>query len=138
MGIENYYEQSSIATMEKVILAENITIKALDVPIKGKFYMPVVQPTTKRYDSNGKMVKASTTNIGGAKTSNYIDLLIPAHLILPFTKPTIKEITVPKVGKIKVLATTGGSIPSGTEFIVEYLGGEKKLDKIIIVGVIPK
>lgn len=137
MGAENYYEQDVVSTLEKILLAENVTIKALDKAIKAKFYMPVIQPTTKRFDAYGKVVKASTSVVKGSLTSNYIELLIPPTLLLPFMKPAIKQATIAKLGKVNLITVGAGVIPAGTEFIVEYLGGEKKLDKITIVGVIP-
>ena len=137
-AVQNYYEQETVSTLEKIMLAEDVNIKALDKAIKAKFYMPVVQPTTKRYESNGKVTKATTTITNGSLTSNYIDLLIPPEMLLTFMKPVIKTATIAKLGKVNLLTVGTGKIPAGTEFIVEYLGGEKKLDKITIVGVIPK
>lgn len=138
MAAENYYEQSTVSTVEKIILAENVSIKALDKAIKAKFYMPVVQPTEKRYEANGKVVKASTKVVNGSLTSNYIELLIPPHVFLSYMKPVIKQATIAKLGKVNLICVASpGTIPAGTEFIVEYLGGEKKLDKITIIGIIP-
>lgn len=148
MNEMNYYEQASdnIQTIEKAILAENLTFSNLEA-VEGKFFIPSTTPGV------------DTENIVNKKTtkytqSNYVELTIPPHILLMFMKPrlvSIKDLkhspkkcgdesielnhTLTGINYILGFSSNKFTIPKGTEFLIEFLGGHMEIDHISIVGV---
>ena len=60
----NYYEQDFQTSIEKAILAEDLYFSTID-NIQGKFYLPVMMPTS-------EIDKPVTKTNAPQKTSNYI------------------------------------------------------------------
>lgn len=143
----NYYENDSIQTIEKAILAEKLVFTGL-APVEAKFFIP---STTPSLETSGN-AKVSTS--GKYTQANYIELVIPTQILLMFTNPKLIEIEDIKHNPSKcgvdcselkhtstsckyVLGFTSNkfTIPKGTEFLVEFLGGDMKIENMVIVGV---
>jgi hypothetical protein len=128
----NPYEQSIFSTIERAILAEDVKFTKIKNLI-GKFYIKVMTPTVDTTNVTLRSAKNITNK-------NYITLVIPAYMLLPFMKPTIETITYMKSEKasakktIMSFKTTTFTIPKGTKFLVEALGGEVEADKFHIIG----
>lgn len=147
---ESFYEQSSFNSIEKVILAEDIKFTEVK-DITAKFYVPVMTPTE-------NMNKARNRTTDSYSMSNYINLKIPAYLLLSFMSPKIETIEHdPKIcssecgfaKEQKHKGTKGNkyfltfeknsfTIPKGTTFLIAFLGGYLAIDKTYIIGLIPK
>lgn len=143
----NSYEDNDIKTLEKAILAENVTFTGLE-PIKAKFFVPSTTPGVETVD-------AKTKNAGKYSQSNYIDLVISPQILLMFMNPKFVPIESIKHNPSKcnaegcttlnhtssnckyILGFTANKfiIPKGTEFLIGYLGGLVEIDKIAIIGV---
>ena len=141
-GIEN----DNIQTIEKAILAENLTFSTLEA-VEGKFFIP---STTPSMDSDNATAKKSNKYT----QSNYIELVIPPHLLLMFMKPQLVPVqnikhnpskctTDSSILNHKILginyilgfSTNTFTIPKGTEFLIDFLGGDMEIDKISIIGI---
>ena len=159
-----YYENDDIPTIEKAILAETLKFSTLE-PIEGKFFIPATIPSIDTEELTTKKNAKYTE-------SNYVELVIPPHLLLMFMKPQIVPVTdfidklkhIPekceeeceelghkitgnkiefvKYGpcrnKIKYVLgfeSNSFSIPKGTEFLIEFLGGHMEIDHMAIIGI---
>lgn len=132
------YEQNSVNTIEKVVLAEAVKFSLPSKHILGKFNIPLMMP-------NAKSGSALSNPNGRYKSSNYVQLYIPKHLLWSFIKPTF--ITIPtsdsdstvktkKLPPLKALSIPESTtIPKGTIFLAEYLGGKKDITMLRIIGV---
>ena len=144
----NYYEQAgdNIQTMEKAVLAENLTFYTLEA-VMGKFFIPSTTPGIETENATNKKTRKYTQ-------SNYIELAIPPHILLMFMKPKIipvKDIkhnpnvccdecdemrhTITGANYILGFNSDKFTIPKGTEFLIEFLGGHMEIDHIAILGV---
>lgn len=145
----NYYEQASdnIQTIEKAVLAENLTFYNLEA-LMGKFFIPSTTPSIDTENVMNKKTRKYTQ-------SNYVDLVIPPHILLMFMKPKIvpvKDIihnptecggenctemrhTITGINYILGFDSDKFTIPKGTEFLIEFLGGHMEIDHIAILGV---
>jgi hypothetical protein len=124
----NYYNSEFYPCIEKAILAEDITFTSID-DIKGKFFIKVLTP---QVDTNGSITKiiprvSSNTN----QNTNYVELRIPQYMLFQFMTPKIdsKGYMYFSLNKKKTF-----TIPKGTTFYVEFLGGDPLISKIIIIG----
>lgn len=131
----NPYEQTTFSTIERAILAEDVKFTKVK-NLKGKFYLKVMTPTVDTTVISLRSTKAITNK-------NYITLIIPAYMLLSFMKPTIENVsftqgtgssakTVKKI--MMTFKNTTFTIPKGTKFLVEALGGEVEADRFHIVG----
>ena len=134
----NYYEQDFQTSIEKAILAEDLYFTTID-NIQGKFYLPVMMPTS---DIGKPVIKSNAPQ----KTSNYIKLNIPGYILLQFMIGSITSLQVDKT-KLSVSGKNGSKmtlmfktnkfkIPKGTVFLVGFLGGEFTIEKTCIVGLL--
>ena len=134
----NYYEQDFQTSIEKAILAEDLYFTTID-NIQGKFYLPVMMPTS---DISKPVMKSNAPQ----KTSNYIKLNIPGYILLQFMIGSITSLQVDKT-KLSVSGKNGSKmtlmfgtnkfkIPKGTVFLVGFLGGEFTIAKTCIVGLL--
>lgn len=134
----NYYEQDFQTSIEKAILAEDLYFTTID-NIQGKFYLPVMMPTS---DIDKPVIKSNAPQ----KTSNYIKLNIPGYILLQFMIGSITSLQVDKT-KLSVSGKNGSKmtlmfetnkfkIPKGTVFLVGFLGGEFTIEKTCIVGLL--
>ena len=134
----NYYEQDFQTSIEKAILAEDLYFTTID-NIQGKFYLPVMMPTS---DISKPVMKSNAPQ----KTSNYIKLNIPGYILLQFMIGSITSLQVDKT-KLSVSGKNGSKmtlmfgtnkfkIPKGTVFLVGFLGGEFTIEKTCIVGLL--
>lgn len=157
--MSNYYDDifdSKAYSIEQATLAEDLKFSELK-PVEGKFYLKVLTPMV-----NSKEVSVrSKANITSA---NYITLPIPTYLLFQFMNIEVKTIKIPtkmdpeygnptKFEEYNVLCCASGTvaentkstantqgiytIPKGTIFLVEFLGGHADTDKIFIVGISP-
>jgi hypothetical protein len=136
----SFYEKSEFASVEKAVLLEDIKFKfpfngsVEDEDgeefkgIKGKFCISALTP-------EAKTDEASEKSRGTVNTSNYVLLAVPKYLLYNFIDFSYKYITIDdeKYGPFLV-GPKSCVIPKGTSFLVEFLGGELKLDKISIIG----
>ena len=134
----NYYEQDFQTSIEKAILAEDLYFTTID-NIQGKFYLPVMMPTS---DIDNPVTKSNAP----LKTSNYITLNIPGYMLFQFMIGSITSLQV-DVTKSSVSGKNGSKlalmfgtdkfkIPKGTVFLVGFLGGEFTIEKTCIVGLL--
>ena len=84
----NYYEQDFQTSIEKAILAEDLYFNTID-NIQGKFYLPVMMPTS---NIDKPVIKSNAPQ----KTSNYIKLNIPGYILLQFMIGSITSLQVDK------------------------------------------
>lgn len=134
----NYYEQDFQTSIEKAILAEDLYFTTID-NIQGKFYLPVMMPTS---DIDKPVIKSNAPQ----KTSNYITLNIPGYMLFQFMMSSVTTLqvssTAEKVSGVngnKLVLTFGGTkfkVPKGTVFLVGFLGGEFTIEKTCIVGLL--
>ena len=134
----NYYEQDFQTSIEKAILAEDLYFTTID-NIQGKFYLPVMMPTS---DIDKPVIKSNAPQ----KTSNYITLNIPGYMLFQFMNGSITSLQVD--GTTSSVSGKNGSkmalmfgtdkfkIPKGTVFLVGFLGGEFTIEKTCIVGLL--
>ena len=134
----NYYEQDFQTSIEKAILAEDLYFTTID-NIQGKFYLPVMMPTS---DIDKPVIKSNAPQ----KTSNYITLNIPGYMLFQFMIGSITSLQVD--GTTSSVSGKNGSkmalmfgtdkfkIPKGTVFLVGFLGGEFTIEKTCIVGLL--
>ena len=148
MNEMNYYENANdnIQTIEKAVLAENLTFSALEA-VEGKFFIPSTTPSIETENATTKKTNKYTQ-------SNYVELVIPPHILLMFMNPKLVPITnikhnpsqctpesstlnhtITGVNYILGFATNKFTIPKGTEFLIEFLGGHMEIDHISIVGI---
>lgn len=137
-NIANYYEQDFQTSIEKAILAEDLYFTTID-NIQGKFYLPVMMPTS---DIDKPVIKSNAPQ----KTSNYITLNIPGYMLFQFMIGSITSLQVDgttssvsgKNGSKMALmfGTNKFKIPKGTVFLVGFLGGEFTIEKTCIVGLL--
>ena len=134
----NYYEQDFQTSIEKAILAEDLYFNTID-NIQGKFYLPVMMPTS---NIDKPVIKSNAPQ----KTSNYIKLNIPGYILLQFMIGSITSLQVDKTN-LSVSGRNGSKItlmfratefkrPKGTVFLVGFLGGEFTIEKTCIVGLL--
>ena len=134
----NYYEQDFQTSIEKAILAEDLYFNTID-NIQGKFYLPVMMPTS---NIDKPVIKSNAPQ----KTSNYIKLNIPGYILLQFMIGSITSLQVDKTnlsvsGKngskmTLMFGATEFKIPKGTVFLVGFLGGKFTIEKTCIVGLL--
>ena len=129
----NYYEQdstSSYNTLEKVVLAEDVHFSKI-INVAGKFYYNAMSPNEDK-SSPKDNIKESKSNI---KKSNYVSLIIPADLLFAFVEPYFKRLKIDGMFyNVLIADSTEFTIPSGTVFIAELIGGRLELEKLSIVG----
>lgn len=147
-----YYENDDIPTIEKAVLAETLKFSTLEA-VEGKFFIPATTPSID--------IEELTTKKNAKYTeSNYVELVIPPHLLLMFMKPQIvpvadfvdklkhipekceeeceeldHKITGNKIKYVLGFESISFSIPKGTEFLIEFLGGHMEIDHIAIIGI---
>ena len=134
----NYYEQDFQTSIEKAILAEDLYFTTID-NIQGKFYLPVMMPTS---NIDKPVIKSNAPQ----KTSNYIKLNIPGYILLQFMIGSITSLQVDKTNlsisgrngskMTLMIGDTEFKIPKGTVFLVGFLGGEFTIEKTCIVGLL--
>ena len=130
----NYYESDpnkDYNTLEKVILAEAVSFSSASSPIKGKFFYSVMTPENDSTDPQ------KSTDAMGNQTTNYVELMIPASLLVMFMSPYVKRL---KDGdgaehNYMLCPSTGFTIPKDTVLVAELIGGKLELEKLTIVGV---
>lgn len=152
MNEMNYYEQDDVQTIEKAVLAETLEFSKLEA-VEGKFFIPSTTPSIETKEMSAKQ-------IGKYTESNYMELIIPPHLLLMFMKPQIvpveefvkqiehdpekcgescnklsHKIVDNEIKFILGFESNEFSIPKGTEFLIEFLGGHMEIDHIAIVGI---
>lgn len=124
----SFYENDSIISTEKAILAEDLEFTELK-NIPGKFYIPVLTPEVDiESDINSR-------NYGAYQQSNYVNLIIPANLLIMFMNPSIERINGPINNYCLTFPTNKFIIPKGTVFTINFIGGSIRLDYITITSV---
>lgn len=139
--MSNYFEQQQINTVERVVLAEDISLPEISTEpltlqylethneyklacneykdITAKFYINIMTPmvdkkSTYSVNSNSPIMRGhNNLETGKYKSTNYIKLTIPKYILLNFTK----------------------TIPKGTEFLIASVGGSIDLEDIRIIGI---
>lgn len=148
----NYYEQEDVQTIEKAVLAEALKFNRLEA-VEGKFFIPSTTPSIDTEEMSSKKTSKYTE-------SNFVELVIPPHLLLMFMKPQIvsledivkqlnhdpntcgndcNELKHKMIGnKIKCILGFEQDtwvVPKGTEFLIEFLGGHMEIDHIALIGI---
>lgn len=127
----NFYEHNEFKAIERAILEEDIIFTSLD-NLVGKFYIPSMMPSVDISEG----VKLQTN--GKYQTSNYVCLTIPAYIVMQFILPSLTNInTTDTTINLEFSKNTEYTIPKGTEFLIEFIGGFMAIDKTCIVGVLP-
>lgn len=137
--MENYYEQETYPTIERAILAETVTSEGFK-DVKGKFFLKVMTP--------GVQTQTVDTKIeNGVQSSNFVELTIPAYLLLSFANPRIEPMGhTPNDGEYDHKAESGNScvltlsasnitIPKDSIFLVEFLGGNMEISSAAVIAV---
>ncbi len=136
----SYYEQNNQCGIEKAILAEDVKFTTID-NVQGKFFLPVMTPTA------DVSAKAKVSTNGARTTANYVTLNIPGYMLFQFMVPSVSQIQTKKT-KDQVIGTKNSykltllfgkdsfTIPKGTVFLVEFIGGDFTIDKTCIVGLL--
>lgn len=122
----NFYEADSFPAMEQVELAEDIIFET-PTDIEGKFYMKLMTPSA----NTDKIIER---NENGIEKANYILLTIPAYLVLSFMMPYAKMMPH-SYGYTLVYTRDQFTIPKGTKFLVSFVGGVLRLERLSIVGI---
>lgn len=122
----SFYEDNEIETIEKAILAEDLNVNITDNTVIGKFYVPVLTPELDT--SEIKEIRKA-----GYETSNYISLPIPRYLLIHFAP--FELVKLDNIDKPVITLNDEFVISKGTEFFIEFLGGEIEIDKINIIGI---
>lgn len=148
----NYYEQEDVQTIEKAVLAEDLKFNKLEA-VEGKFFIPSTTPSIDTEELSSKKTSKYTE-------SNFVEIVIPPHLLLMFMKPQIipledfvkqlnhdpktcgdgcNELNHKMVGsKIKSILgfeQDNWVVPKGTEFLIEFLGGHMEIEHIALIGI---
>lgn len=135
----DYYEQNNddIRSIEKAVLAQDVSFNAI-TPLEANFFIPSITPGM----DTDQIIEEAGSNY---TKSNYIPLVIPPHFLLLFMN--LKLVPISSIddsngdshscstGYFLGTTTTQFKIPKGTEFLIEFLGGNMEIDKISIVGV---
>ena len=145
-----FYEQQRYTTLEYASLAEDLEFSTIEDTM-GKFFVKVMTPSVETEEIEVKKVD-------GIESQNFVELIIPAYMLLSFVgKIRIQQLRIkhvpdkcpncPVVLKHKILNTFKYQffvkkakyvIPKGTVFLITFIGGELKLNNIVIVGVAPQ
>ena len=135
----NFYENGNYSAAEKATLAETVTVNGLK-PVKAKFFVKVMTPAMETEDPEVKYEN-------GVQNSNYLEMFIPAHLLLSFADLTLESMVhMPDDGEYdhngdsgnKIFITSGSSsitIPKGTEFLIQFVGGSINSGAAAIIGI---
>lgn len=124
----NFYEADSFPAMEQVELAEDIIFET-PTDIEGKFYMKLMTPSA----NTDKIIER---NENGIEKANYILLTIPAYLVLSFMMPYAKMMPHSYGAHYTLVYTRDQfTIPKGTKFLVSFVGGVLRLERLSIVGI---
>lgn len=126
----NYYNANSFPSIERAIVAEDIRFSNINAPIIGKFFIKVLTPGI---DTSEPMER----NINGVIQTNYFTLAIPPFLVLQYMNPHVSKINDKEFSLSFNLKDEEFIIPAGSVFFVEFLGGDIRLEKIIIVAAYP-
>lgn len=140
---KNYYEQQKVPSIEKVILAENITLPELPSEeltleyfkyhsvyklamneyndIKAKFFMPVMTPMK----DQEKVVEEDNTSPSSKGQLGESSLQTDGY-----STSNCIELVIPKY----ILLEFVGTIPQGTEFLMASVGGNLNVSDMRIVG----
>lgn len=124
----NFYEQKTFPAIEQVELAEDLNF-TVPVDIEGKFYMKIMTPSV----STDEIYERKEN---GLERANYIILKIPSYILFSFMTPYAKF--APNSlggGNVLVYSTDKFTIPKGTKFLVEFVGGILRLEHLAIVGI---
>ena len=124
----NFYEADSFPATEQVELAEDIVFES-PKDIEGKFYMKLMTPSA----NTDKIIER---NENGIEKANYILLTIPAYLVLSFMLPYAKISPYPYGDNYTLVYNKDQfTIPKGTKFLVSFVGGVLRLERLSIVGI---
>lgn len=135
----DYYEQNNdnIKTIEKAVLAKDVSFSSI-APVEGNFFIPAIMPGME----TDQIVEETNSNY--TKT-NYVPLVIPPQFLLLFMNLRLVPISSIEDSNDDSHSCSTGyflgtnsrsfKIPKGTEFLIEFLGGNMELDKISIVGI---
>lgn len=124
----NYYNSEYYPCIEKATLAQDVVFTNIS-PVKGKFFIKVLTPQVNTNSSTENKPRSSNKD---TVNDNYVELTIPTYMLFSFMNMSVKYDMATKTNVI----TTGGkfTIPKGTTFYVEFLGGDPLISKIIIIG----
>jgi len=141
MSETSFYEQDSFPTIEQAILAEDIEFSEIE-NIEAKFYIRVMTPTVETSEPTKR-------SQGGVTKSNYVQLVIPGFMLLQYIHLKKEECFVEIDGEKYYVEGESGNkliftaekeshtIPKGTIFFIEFLGGDMEVEKAYIVGMSP-
>lgn len=130
---DNFYEQKTFPSIELIELAEDVSFSSIH-DINAKFYMKLMTPNI----DTSKIIENKN---GKYQESNYIILPIPGYLLLSFMKPSLGKVVTTDQTQAQndkyvfVFDSNTYTIPKGTKFLAELIGGELKISKICIVGI---
>ncbi len=130
---DNFYEQKTFTSIELIELAEDVSFSSIH-DINAKFYMKLMTPNI----DTSKIIENKN---GKYQESNYIILPIPGYMLLSFMKPSLGKVVTTDETQAQndkyvfVFDSNTYTIPKGTKFLAELIGGELKISKICIVGI---
>ena len=123
----NFYEKQEFPAVEQVELAEDLTF-TVPKDIEGKFYMKLMTPTL----DTDELVER---NDNGFERTNYIILTIPSYILLSFMTNYSSLVPHTYGGYTLVFNKDSFTVPKGTKFLVEFVGGILRLERLSIVGI---
>ena len=124
----NFYQSGSFPCIEKAVLANDVIVSDIN-NTTGNFYIRVLTPSLDISTSYNNRRSGNAPS-----TSNYITLKIPSYMVMHFMKPQLQYIDDERTIRTLVFPSSG-KIPAGTEFYVEFLGGDPLIEKISLVGI---
>lgn len=130
---DNFYEQETFPSIELIELAEDVSFSSIH-DINAKFFMKLMTPNI----DTSKIIENKN---GKYQESNYIILPIPGYMLLSFMKPSLGKVVTTDETQAQndkyvfVFDSNTYTIPKGTKFLVELIGGDLTISKICIVGI---
>lgn len=122
-SFSDYYEQDQYNSIERATLAEAVTFSNI-APVKAKFFFSAVMPKV------DKSSTAETITRKGVTKTNFIEMTIPAHIIMGLARPN----TYLMNGKRFLYLKNSYTIPKGSVFYVEMRSGSMEYQNAVIIA----
>ena len=115
-SFSDYYEQDQYNSIERATLAEAVTFSNI-APVKAKFFFSAVMPKV------DKSSTAETITRKGVTKTNFIEMTIPAHIIMGLARPNTYLMNGKRFLYLK-----------GSVFYVEMRSGSMEYQNAVIIA----
>ena len=122
-SFSDYYEQDQYNSIERATLAEAVTFSNI-APLKAKFFFSAAMPKVTKSST------AETTKFKGGTRTNYIEMTIPAHIVMGLARPSTYLVN----GRRFLYLKNSYTIPKGSVFYVEMRSGSMEYQNAVIVA----